>query len=343
MLQDKFIDTLRTAVTASVTAAALCGCSLIKEDLPECPARLSLQFVYDYNLLMTDAFPSQVKSVNVWAFDHTGAFVWSGSASGPALSERGFVMETPLAEGTYNFIAWCGLEGNADFTLATYTPSSKEDLELKLNTITIDGLNVSSSHFHPLFHGMVSDFTYTVNSTEPSLATVTIPLMKDTNDIAVMLQNEDGTPLDKNDFSVTFTYADADLEWDNAITPDSPTVTYRPWSTLYGETTTIENAAPGQPVVSTLLYEMSVSRLMVDGNAYLDVVRNEDQVTIIHIPLIKFFLLEKGSRFDHFGEQEYLDRRSDYSALFFLDSNKNWYTAAGIYINGWALVPPQSN
>ena len=96
-------------------------------------------------------------------------------------------------------------------------------------------------------------------------------------------------------------------------------------------------------MLSTLLFEMSVSRLMVNGNAYLDVVRNEDGVTIIHIPLIQFFLLAKGNRYEHFGDQEYLDRRDDYSALFFIDSNKNWYTAAGIYINGWALVPPQSN
>ena len=228
MLQDKFIDKLRLAVAASVTAVAVCGCSLIKEDLPECPARLSLQFVYDYNLLMTDAFPTQVKSVNVWAFDHTGAFVWSGAASGPALSERGFVMETPLSQGTYDFVAWCGLENNSDFTLATYTPLSKEELEIKLKTVDVDGQYISSSHFSPLFHGIKTGVTHTVKPTEPSLTTVTIPLVKDTNDIAVMLQNEDGTPINKDDFSVTFTYADGDLEWDNAIAPGSPAVTYRP-------------------------------------------------------------------------------------------------------------------
>ncbi|MDE6082221.1 MAG: FimB/Mfa2 family fimbrial subunit, partial [Muribaculaceae bacterium] len=92
---------------------------------------------------------------------------------------------------------------------------------------------------------------------------------------------------------------------------------------------------------STLLYELSVSRLLKGGDAYLDVIRNADNTTIIHVPLIQYFLLEKGNRYNQFGEQEYLDRRDDYSALFFLDDNSNWYVAGGIYINNWVIVPPQ--
>ncbi|MDE7180420.1 MAG: FimB/Mfa2 family fimbrial subunit [Muribaculaceae bacterium] len=41
------------------------------------------------------------------------------------------------------------------------------------------------------------------------------------------------------------------------------------------------------------------------------------------------------------GEQEYLDRQDDYSMHFILDQNNNWYKAAGVFINSWAVVPPQ--
>lgn len=325
-------------------AVALSGCSsLVYDDLPECPARLDVKFQFNYTLDRGEAFAEQVHSVNVWAFDKAGNFVWSGEAAGEALKAADFKLETPLGEGTYDFVAWCGLDGNDDFSLATYRPTNMRELEVKLQFIAVDnGMNYSSSHFAALFHGMKTGVVHKVDPYAPSITTVTIPLIKDTNDIAVMLVNQDGTVLDKNDFSVSFSYADSWLAWNNAVLDYSPLITYTPWSSMSGATTS--GMIPGEaetPVRSTALYEMSVSRLIVGGNAYLDIVRKTDGVRIIHVPLIEFFLLEKGSRFDMYGDQEYLDRRSDYSAVFFLDNGLNWYTAYSIYINGWALVPPQ--
>lgn len=331
---------------ALAVGLTMTGCSLVYDDLPECPAQLNVKFQFNYTLDRGEAFAEQVYSVNVWAFDQAGNFVWSGSASGDILKDSDFKLETPLGEGTYDFVAWCGLEGNDDFTLATYTPESKTELETKLNTIEKQGLNVSSSHFKSLFHGMKSGVEHKINTKAPSVTTVTIPLIKDTNDIAVMLVNEDGTTLNENDFTVSFTYADSWLAWNNAVRGDSPAVTYTPWSVLYGETTKGRadiDDNENMPVRSSLLYEMSVSRLMVGGNAYLDIVRNTDGVRIIHIPLIDYFIYAKGNRFNQYSDQEYLDRRSDYSALFFIDNDLGWYMAAGIYICGWAVVPPQSD
>lgn len=325
-------------------AVALSGCSsLVYDDLPECPARLDVKFQFNYTLDRGEAFAEQVHSVNVWAFDKAGNFVWSGEAAGEALKAPDFKLETPLGEGTYDFVAWCGLEDNDDFSLATYTPSDMHELEVKLNTIEKDGGDFSSSHFKALFHGMKTGVVHKVDPYAPSITTVTIPLIKDTNDIAVMLVNQDGTALDKNDFTVSFSYADSWLAWNNAVMAESPLVTYTPWSSLAGATTSDMIAGEeNNPVRSTVLYEMSVSRLIEGGKAYLDIVRNTDGELIIHVPLIEYFLLEKGARFDEYGNQVYLDRRSDYSVLFFLDNGLNWYTAYGVYINGWAIVPPQN-
>lgn len=341
---------LRHNLTYKLTLLAIClmslpffGCSsMIYDDLEECPAGLRLRFEFNYNLLKADAFTTQVNSVNVWAFDNTGACVWSGAESGDALKDPAYIMETPLGEGTYDFIAWCGLLDNADFNLQSYTPASKEELEVRLRTLQQDGLNISSSHFKGLFHGSLSNVNYVVNPTKPSIMTVTVPLIKDTNDIVIMLSNLNGEPLDSKDFYVKFTYADSWLAWNNSVIPGCPTVTYTPWNTLYGETTLSPINSKTDRVRSTLLYEMSSSRLIEGAEAYLDIFRTEDDVNIIHVPLIEYFLLEKGTRYDEFGEQEYLDRRDDYSVLFFIDSDLTWYMAAGIYINSWAVVPPQS-
>ncbi len=108
-------------------------------------------------------------------------------------------------------MSWCGLEGNSDFSLATYTPSSKEELEVKLNTLAENGENVSKSHIPGLYHGYVSNVEYKVDPFAPSFKTVTIPLMKDTKDIRVMLQHLDGSEIDNKDFSCTITTDDANL------------------------------------------------------------------------------------------------------------------------------------
>lgn len=321
---------------------ALSGCSLINDDLPECTAKLRVRFVYDYNLKFADAFPHEVKSVNVWAFDASGALVWSESASGEELADKDFALDTPLAEGTYDFVSWCGLKDNVDFDLATYTPTSKEELEVKLKTIEEDGTYLNKSHLPGLYHGMVLQEGFTPEPYKHTLKTVTIPLMKDTKDIRVLLQRYDGSAIDPKDFEVFITIPDAWLDWNNDVFPNGPMVTYTPWGERYGQVTTpdtVEDTGT-MTTISGLLFELSSSRLMVGANATLTVRRTYDNKDIIRVPIIDYFLLVRG----HYGDipdQEYLDRQDDYSILFFIDNDNNWYIGAGIYINSWAVVPPQ--
>ncbi len=344
MLHSFFRNTLLRTLAIAALSAAAGSCGMVYDDLPECPARLSVNFQFNYTLdrgeVLGEDFAEQIRSVNVWAFDETGRFVWSGSASGAPLADRDFKIETTLGEGTYDFVAWCGLDGNADFELATYQPASMEELEVKLLTLESDGLDISSSHFKGLYYGRKFGVEYKIDHLVPSITLVTIPLIKDTNDIAIMLVNEDGTALDINDFTVTITYADSWLAWDNAVMPESPEVTYRPWGMNGGST----SPADGRYFRSTLLYELSLSRLISGGKAMLNVVRNTDGERIIpDFPLIEYFEMEKGERFNYYGNQEYLDRRSDYSAMFVIGNDLGWNVAAGIYINGWAVVPEQNN
>ncbi|MDE7343370.1 MAG: FimB/Mfa2 family fimbrial subunit [Muribaculaceae bacterium] len=332
---------------ASLLMLLLSGsCSMVTDDPVACPARLSVRFVYDYNIKFADAFQHEVKSVNVWAFGSDGSLAWSGSASGDALAESDFKIDTPLDEGSYEFVAWCGLEGNEDFELATYTPASREELEMALRTLPGD---VSRSHLAGLYHGYTGVVDYEVDPYRPSFKTVSIPLMKDTKDIRVMLQHLDGSEIDNRDFTCTITTADAGLGWDNALLP-SPMVTYSPWEVRYGVTTapgTTErpDEADGSRTITTvasLLFDMSTSRLSTSRPATLTIHRNWDDRDIIRINLIDYLLLVKG-HYGEMGDQEYLDRQDDYSIVFFIDKNSNWNVAGGIFINNWAVVPPQEN
>ena len=106
-----------------------------------------------------------------------------------------------------------------------------------------------------------------------------------------MLQHLDGSEIDNKDFSCTITTDDANLAWNNALLP-SPVVTYSPWNIRYGQT-----AAPGvrtMTTVSSLLFDMSTSRLSTERDATLTIHRNWDDRDIIRINLIDYLLLVKG-------------------------------------------------
>ena len=53
----------------------LTSCDMFHEDLPEC--RLFVKFKYDYNMLFTDAFHTQVDKVELYVFDKDGKFLFS--------------------------------------------------------------------------------------------------------------------------------------------------------------------------------------------------------------------------------------------------------------------------
>lgn len=339
---------ISAAILAGVTTP---GCKMVTEDLDPCPAQLRIRFVYDYNLKWGDAFPHEVTSVNVWAFNPDGGLAWSGAAAGAELKEDGFYLETPLKEGNYDFVAWCGLEGNPDFDLATYKPASKEELEVTMRTVDEDGLHVSNAHLPGLYHAEQENVKYEVDPYNPTFSNVKMELMKDTKDIRVMLQHYDGSAIEMRDFEVKITDKNGEYAWNNDLLPSSPLVTYKPWNTKYGQTTppgekektrTLYDMAQTrtQSTVASLLFELSTGRLMADSEARLVVHRKWDDRTIIDIPLIQYFLLVKG----HYGDisdQEYLDRQDDYSIVFFIDKHSTWYVAGGIFVNNWAVVPPQ--
>ncbi len=317
--------------------AFLSGCGWVHQGISECPAKLSVKFEFDYNMRFQDELAAQVKNVNIWAFDAaSGAPVWSASASGTALAAEGFEMEVPVDPGKYDFIAWCGLEGNDAFSLATYQPASRQELEVTLRTIQEGGSTVSSEELPGLFHGMILAYNYTPDPTKPDIRCITVPLVKDTNNIHLILQNQDGHDMKPEDFTVTITDANSKLAWNNAVLT-GPVVTYKPWDMVFAPA-----AESKAETLATLRCEFSMSRLIAGQQSWLTVTRNADGMELLRMPFIESILQIK----DHYGtltDQQFLDYQDEYTLRFMLDDNDRWYVAGGVFINGWAVVPPQQN
>lgn len=333
-------------IAALCMSGILSGCNWVKDDVIDCPAEFNLRFVYDYNIKFADAFAHEVTSVYVWAFDRNGELVWHGEESGDILTTPGYEMTIPLNAGTYDFVAWCGLKNNSKFDLATYNPSSKEELIVSLKTIEDEGQTISNGYLPGLYHGVMAEQEYTIDPFAPTHKVVTIPLVKDTNDIRIMLQHLDGSPIVDRDFSVTLTYGDKVLGWNNDIDYSVPDIVYKPWNIRYGQTLppgaehSGAESVKATETVSSLLFELSTSRLMAKDKAVLTVHRNWDNTDIIRINLTSYLLMVRGN-YGNISDQEYLDRQDDYSVIFFIDEKSNWYRAGNVYINGWARVPPQ--
>lgn len=100
---------------AAILALGLTSCdNWVYDDLDPCTVTYRLKFTYDYNMKYADAFPAEVRSVNVWAFDSEGRLAWQGEASGASLADKDFYLTMDVAPGTYSFLAWGGLAGQTE-------------------------------------------------------------------------------------------------------------------------------------------------------------------------------------------------------------------------------------
>lgn len=332
-------------LASAIAASGLASCDAIYDDLPECRTEHRMAFKYDYNMKFANAFPTEVSSVDVWAFDKEGKPVWKTSQSGDALKDKDFFIDLPLQPGTYDFVAWGGLKENKPFLLKSDSPAAMTDLSVDLllkggNRADETPLLFSNEKFSGLYHAMAKDVEITYNPAANETQTVTLDFVKDTKYVKVLLQNIDGTEMRKNDFSFYITADNSQLSYANDVVNGTPEFRYEPWLVTQGETETPATGDATVTTVSSVLAELSTSRLMADSKSRLVVVRNSDDAKIISIPFVEYLLLVKGN-YRPMPSQEYLDRQDEYSLTFFIDKDKNWYSKIGIYINSWHVVPQQ--
>lgn len=312
---------LRVALVAAACGlAASCG---VYDDTSDCLTDLRLRLLFDYNMEFTDALTHEVRTAHICAYDTSGQLVMDKTVSVPA---DGLVDVNELkTEKEYTFVVWA--EGEARGDSYTFGPSETES-QL---TATVKRTDAKvSSDMTTLFNGRVTGKSFP--SKYGTTQVVDVPLVKDTKDITVVLQQIDGgVSVNPDDFTLTITDDNGSLGHDNSLLADE-TLTYTPWSVKTGAAAVDESGTE----VGALVTEFTVNRLVKDGHNPTLTVTNRDGKAVLSIPLIDYFLLVKSDHYSGMGDQEYLDREDTYSLTFFINNDR--WVRMEININSWRIV-----
>lgn len=303
------------------------SCSMVWMDQADCPQGLSLRFCYDYNMEFTDAFNKKVHCVSVLIFDENGNHVTTLEETGDTLKNADYRMKLYLEPGDYTAVAYGGhpCEGRS-FNITqfgTKAPSLITDLYAEMEHDDF----VSEDEKHDFFHGAQS---FSVAAKKVSEETVSFT--KNTNNIRIVLQQLNGDPITADMFSFEITDDNSYMNHQNEVEPKG-VVTYRPFVTGQATVGTEED---GNTPVHAAYAELSTSRLTTGTSPKL-VIRNvEKDKDVINIPLNNYLLLLKSEKYKDMSDQEFLDRESDWSIVFFLDPGHRWITTH-IVVNDWTV------
>lgn len=317
---------VRAMMLVAVLYCSACGNSIFDEE-GDCAPHYFIRFVYDMNMLRTDAFAAQVRSVDLYVFDaETGEYVTHLSDKGEALASGNYRMPLNLTPGKYEFVAWCGLADNGDDFTVAQTIGRPDDLICTMARSSDEKATYSSRNLHALFHGMLAAEL----PDKEGEHTVTVKLTKDTNNINLSLQHTAG-PLDPDRFEVTMTDENGLMAHDNSLLPDEM-IEYRPWSLRNGNVDVGKEAG-------FLIAELSTARLMADHASRISIVDKENGKTVFSIPIVQWALMLRSANHANMGEQEYLDREDEYNLMVFLaDDDEEGWMAMSVIINGWHII-----
>jgi len=158
---------IKHLVMVAAMALMTQGCSMMEEDLKDCPTGLYVRFVYDYNTARADMFKDHVGYVTLFVYDSNGKKVAertvANSDGSAPLREYGYSIHFnngELPDGEYRLQA-VAMQKHWDAALATKgakyrktDPTSSTDLTITLDTsgspVTPTGSHYSVSNEAPL-------------------------------------------------------------------------------------------------------------------------------------------------------------------------------------------------
>lgn len=355
-------------------ALGLSSCdNVVYDDDPNCPG-VALRFVYNHHMEPTvgadgNAFPGNVDCVNVLVFDTLGNYVTQFAETSTVLRDENYRMELPLDTGYYHLVVYGGtacenstFELNAtEWTSTRAAGNTKDDIRV---TLPLNEQGYSNKQLHDieartggLFYG-----TYDLHLTQedldtPELQVHTVYLVKNTNNIQIILQElSNPYKIDYADYNFKIVDDNFVLDGYNK-TISVATDDFQPYYSPYAAENRImgyvdvEGKNNGEPVeidstriVQVACAEFSTSRLLIEHIATARLVvtstkekdKNGNDKEIINIPLITYLSAIRG-----FGDswiksdQEFLDRQSRWTMMFFL--LKNVWVSARVCINDWTV------
>ena len=317
---------------ALLISSAMTSCdNVIYDGLDPCPQGVRLRFVYDYNMEFANSFHKKVDCVTLYVYDEKGNYLKTITETTDVLADENYRMTLDFEPGHYRLVAYGGLACEEhSFSVAdepSRQASAYTDLQVRMDEGEL------GTKLHDFYYGMQD---VEIRSTDTDYVEKTLNMMKNTNNIRIVLQQLDGEPVDDKDFSFFITDDNTLFAYDNMLKPNG-TVTYTPWVKGQASTGVIvgENGVEEQEVIVAFA-ELSTSRLMTHTSPRLIIKRNDTGADIVNIPLNNYLLLLKSMQYADMGSQEFLDRESDWSMIFFLDHGHRWINTYFV-INDWVV------
>ena len=191
-----------------------------------------------------------------------------------------------------------------------------------------------------LFHGQVNGLSFGGRAAQPGVDVV-VPLVKNTNNIRIVLQEVSGEPLSASDFNFAITDKNGKMNYDNTLMEDEQ-LTYKEWYKGNGQAGMDEESrAEGITEINVAIAELTTARLMADMEPILTITKAETGEQVLSIPLVDCALLYKREKYSDMPNQEYLDREDEYNFTFFLQDGK--WVSSSIIINSWRVVLQDSD
>ncbi|MDE6451781.1 MAG: FimB/Mfa2 family fimbrial subunit [Odoribacter sp.] len=314
---------------------ALSSCEKIYDDLEACPHGVSLRFVYDYNLFYANAFPKNVDCLTLYVYDEEGHYVATHVVTESALlQDEGWRMQLELPQGRYRFVAYGGLACEKSSFSLDQEPAegtTREELRVLLDEDCLTTEESSRRNLHGFYWGELE------LETADLFKQGTVEMMKNTNNLRVVMRDLSNGSLDDEDYTFEVTDDNTYFAADNGLLP-SPygDVVYAPWAKgkiHYGIT------AGGE--VSGAYAEFSLSRLMrpdvslgrKSAEARLTVTSKKDGHAVIDVPLVDMLMLSRSEAWAEMEEQEFLDRQSEWELLFLIDNGR--WVQVWIKVQDW--------
>ena len=326
---------LAWSVVATMLGATSCESGLIFEGEGDCGVYYRIRFKYDYNIKFADAFAHEVNSIALYVFDENDILVQEfATTDKAALASGNFEIPLELLPGRYTLLAWGGLMEEESFDLlptAVKGMTTLQEMQVKMHRQhDAQGNATVGEDLLPLFHGTMP--LEVVN--EPGTHTKTLSLVKNTNNVRILLHEMSGHDVDADKFIFEIKDQNGLYDWDNTLLPDEQ-ITYSPWHQSTGSAD-MEAQTKAMTSVNVALAELTIGRMQAGQSPVLNIKNRTTGEDVFRIPLADYALLVKGNYRKEMGDQEYLDRQDEYTMTFFLDEGE-WVSSV-ILINSWRVV-----
>ena len=214
----QIISDLKAIAAVMAMMFTVTSCGMMEDDQSDCPQALRVNFKYDMNMKFADAFPNEVKTVTLYAFDENGRLALEKQERVEDIKKRGGYMNVDeLKPGDYTLKVWA--EGEERYT-GSYVFGKPETAtradDISVLTSRINRTSRTLDHdINGLYHGLVKKAD--LNLEGFGVKTATVDLMKNTNVIRVVLQNTSGKQIKADDFDFYIDDDNSYLGFDNVL------------------------------------------------------------------------------------------------------------------------------